>query len=125
MPPDKPLSFCNSELPSKGRELCITFTPISLEIILSFTPHSPQHECLSLATLSIEKASDGSDKSITCSISWALEKGYWMLIRLSWLTFIVAEIKLTIGNTRSTGFPLIISLIFELLTLKVGEEKSH
>lgn len=93
MPPNKPLSFGYGELPSKGRKLCITLTPIILEIILCITPHSPQHKCLGLATLSIEKSPDGSDKSITCSITWTLNPGNWMLIRLPCLTsFIVTEI---------------------------------
>jgi hypothetical protein len=120
MPPNKPLSFCYSELPSEGRKLCITFTPITLKIILCFTPHSPQHECLGLATLSIKKAPDGSDKSVTCSITWTLKPGNWILIRFPCLasSFIVTEIKVTIRNTTSTRFPLTVCFVFELLTLQ-------
>lgn len=77
VPPKKPLGFCYSQLPSKGRKLYITFTPLTLELIICFTPHSPKHKCLGFATLSIEKAPYGGDKSITCSISGTLRPGYW------------------------------------------------
>lgn len=118
MSPDKPLCFCYCELPSKRRKLCITLTPIALEIILCFSPHGPEDKGLCLATLSIEKTSDGSDKSITSAITWTLEKSYWILIRFACLSFIVTKIKLTVRNTSSTGFSLTMCFVLKLLTLQ-------
>lgn len=112
---NKSFSFGNCELPSKRRELYITFTPISLKIILCFTPHSPQNKCFCLPALCIKKSSYGCYKSIPCSITWPLKPWWWVLVRFSGLAFVITKIEVNFRNTSSSR--LTMSFVFKFSTL--------
>lgn len=115
MPPNKFFSFCNCKLPSKRRKLNIAFTPITLKIILCFTPHSSEHKCLCLATLITEQSSNGCHKPVTCTITRTLGPRWRILIRFSSLAFIITKVEVNFRNTSSSMLTL--TFIFKFPTL--------
>jgi len=115
VPPNKFFGSCDRELPCKWGKIHITLAPITLKIIISFSPHSSKHKCLCLATLSIEQSSNGCYKSITCTITWTLRPRWWILIRFSCLDFIVTKVKINFRNTSTSELTL--AFVFKFPTL--------
>lgn len=112
--PNELLSY--SKLPCK-RIFPITVTPLTSKLIFRLTPHCTQYKSLCPASLSIEKASYRCNKPISCTVTWALHPGSWVLTRCPWLTFIVTQNEITFRDSNSTNFLLSMIFVLELLTL--------
>lgn len=115
MTPDQPFSFCYGQLAGIRWELCLTFTPLTVDLILCITPHCPQNKSLGLTALISEKTPYGGNETISRSLTRALWPWHWVLISFfSWTSITITQSDFSLWNCNTATS---ICFVFELLAL--------